>query len=249
MTPGGGLDTQASGIFPDRYAFAVPADITSAALTVNATDIVATYGSSSVTTNFPPAHFQIRIPSPAAPVAAGAVSTPRHYDTIGNAPSPTAGSPFPSRSHQATGTPKPLNQNFTPADVTIAVLLAAAAIVGGLVYRRTQTRRQPAANPAGAGGSLLAEPRSRRARLPSPSGVPLSALGKVRVPVVDSPPSDEGWTCCRRRSSPPSDRGAVDYMPAWLQPRLQLGKTPPDGPEQKSWSDLHEPLARLTREG
>ncbi len=84
LTPGGGPDNTGPGLFPDRYTFPVPADITTATLTITPTDIDITGGVTTITTTLTPAAFGLTIPTATAPPApAGPAVRPHHYDTVG----------------------------------------------------------------------------------------------------------------------------------------------------------------------
>jgi hypothetical protein len=141
ITAGGGLDGYSgldsgnNGVFPDRYAFPVPAAITAATLTIPPTHL--SVGSSAyplATVNVAPATFTVTFPVPTIPVAPAVLAVaPRHYDTIGAAP---ARPPSTARPAGAQG------RTTNPVALLIA-LLGALAIVAAVAAIVIRSRRSP----------------------------------------------------------------------------------------------------------
>ncbi len=170
IIPGGGLDTSPGpetssnvGVFPDRYAFPVPAGITTATLTLSPTNItVGDLVTPMTTINLSPATFTLTIP-PATipPVSAGAASRPRTYDTVGLASS------LPGR--DATRPSATRSSAATTADSGVWAALGIAAIVAAAIaYGTLRSRRAAVAGPAWATIPSSAPPSTGQA----PAGPP-----------------------------------------------------------------------------
>ena len=164
IIPGGGLDTSPGpettgnvGVFPDRYAFPVPAGIT----TVTPTDItVGDLVTPMTTITLAPAALTVAIPAVTTPpAAAGAARRPRSYGTVGLAsslPAHDATRPSATRSSAATTT-----DSGVWAALGIAAIVAAAIAYGTLRSRRT--RQAAVAGPAWATIPTSAPPSTGQA--------------------------------------------------------------------------------------
>ena len=179
VIPGGGADSTnpAGGLFPDRYTFAVPADLTTATLTVTATGVTVGNTLATISPKLTPATFALHLPAPVTPTPpAGAATAPIHDTAVGlvanRAPS-TAGSPSGhGRSRSDGGLP-------VGVIVLVVVLVGAGAAAGWVLLRR---RRTPT-NAAAVGDLQVAW-----AGIPTPRPEPTGAPTADVTPVVGSRP-------------------------------------------------------------
>ena len=166
LTPGGGPDDNGPGLFPDRYAFPVPAGLTTATLTISPGNIDITGGVTTITTTLTPAAFAVTIPPPTAPPApAGSAVRPRHYGTVGTAPT------TPARRNVAARRPSTTGPAWT-ATVIVAVAAALVALAVILRARRRARPTSPATADWTAASPVYRPPAPTPASPPAPTSAP-----------------------------------------------------------------------------
>jgi hypothetical protein len=201
--PGGGTDTTGVGIFPDRYAFEVPATLTTATLTVTPGNLVVhgsadSFNPPTTITAKGDAAFPITLPPITTPPVTGTgAGSARHP---GNLSAPSTGQPStattaPVERRTATGATGPASTSHTARDALLAAL--ALIVLASLLTAIRRHNRSPA--------------RTANHRAPTPP-VP-TPPGPTRPSATRPPPP----------AAPP--RSGATTGPA---PRPSFWATPPD---------------------
>ena len=212
VVPGGGQDPApargagSTGIFPDRYAFRVPADVTTATLTVHPTqisegDVIHPTG----TVDLAATSFALTVPAPTSPApAADAAATPRRYGAIGTVAA------LPARAGTAG------RSSGSPAVAWIVAALVVLVATAVILWRRRQpavtvpvpawTTITPQAGPAPPWGpqpTAGAPPETQA----TPAAPPSASASQVPAPATAPPPSERPG---RQSVTPDASRPASD---------------------------------------
>lgn len=194
-------------LFPDQFAFLVPAGITTASLAINpGTQTVIIPGSAEQdTVTVPPASFQLTIPAPATPSPPdGASATPAVIPTIAISHIPVANSP-------ASGGHRPGASSF-PTALLIGALLALAGL-GTIALVVTRARRRPRPAPAAAGPPWTFDPQAGSSPVANGAYAPSTPYHPDTAPQ-----SSNGWHTATAHTTATGPVAAPSPPPAWSPP-------------------------------